>query len=138
MIIWLSWSVAAFLAYAVWGMLNGVVAKNNDPYTGIFLSGIGYLIAGIISLSMVKFKVNFSLTNLVSGAGLGIATGIGGLFFLIALSRGGNPNTIVLLTAMYPLGTILLNYFLMGTTISITQLVGAVLSIIAIILLSIG
>jgi transporter family protein len=118
--------------------MNGVVAKNMDPYTGIFFSSIGYLFSSVIALSLIGFKVNITPFNLMSGVGLGAATGIGGLFFLLAIRYGGNVNIVVVLTSLYPIVTLILNYFIFGTSMSITQIIGSILAIIAVILVSVG
>ena len=136
--LWLILAIIALLSYSIWGVMNGVVAKNMDPYTGIFFSSIGYLISGTIALSMIGFKINITPVNLMSGLGVGLATGIGGLFFLLAIRYGGNVNIVVVLTSLYPIVTLISNYFIFGTSMSITQIIGAILAIIAVILVSVG
>ncbi|MBX9867671.1 MAG: EamA family transporter [Burkholderiales bacterium] len=136
--LWLILAISALLSYSIWGIMNGVVAKNMDPYTGIFFSSIGYLISSTIALSMIGFRVNLAPLNLISGMSLGLATGIGGLLFLLAIRYGGNVNIVVVLTSLYPILTLILNYFIFGTSMSITQIIGAILAIIAVILVSIG
>ena len=135
---WFIFAILALFSYTVWGVMNGVVAKNMDPYTGVFFSGIGYLLSGIIALFMVKFKVQVTSANLVSGVVLGIATGIGGLLVLLAIRYGVNVNIIVALTSVYPLLALLINYVLFGTTVNTIQLIGVGLAIPAVIMMSSG
>ena len=135
---WLVFATLALLAYALWGVMNGVIANKMDPYSGIFFSGIGYLFSGAVALSLINFKLNVTFVNLAWGAVLGVATGIGGLMFLLAIKAGGNINIIVVLTSLYPLLTLLINYVLFGTAISTLQLVGVGLAIPALIMISIG
>lgn len=136
--LWLILAFLALLSYSIWGLMNGVVAKNMDPYTGIFFSSIGYLFSSAIALSLIGFKVNITSSNLISGMGLGAATGIGGLFFLLAIRYGGNVNIVVVLTSLYPIVTLILNYFIFGTSMTITQIIGAILAIMAVLLVSVG
>ena len=135
---WLGLSFLSLLSYAIWGVMNGVVTKQMGPYDGLFFSGIGYILSGIFALYLIEFRVQYTFRNLLSGVGLGLATGIGGLFLLLAAQRGGNANVIIVVTSLYPLITLLLNFMLFNLPISQLQVGGAILAIVAIIMVSVG
>ncbi|MFL1780456.1 EamA-like transporter family protein [Candidatus Hepatincolaceae symbiont of Richtersius coronifer] len=139
MMIWILFAALSLISYTAWGLLNGVVARNMDPYSGIFLSGIGYIISGIIALSLVGFKINFTSSTTAavgSGIALGLATGIGGLFLLLSVKYGGNVSMIVVLTSLYPILTLLLNFSVFHVALTLPQIVGAILAVIAVALVT--
>ena len=83
---WL-FAILSFLSYAFWGLFNGLVHENSEPFSGLFFSSLGYLIAGLIGLSCISFQPKISVIAISSGLLLGLATGLGGLFLLLAIQK---------------------------------------------------
>ena len=127
--------ILSFLSYSVWGFFNGVVNKNMDPFSGLFYSSIGYMISGLIGLIFINFQPKTSLISLFSALSLGLATGLGGLFLLLAIRNFGNTSMLVALTATYPLMTAMLNYFIFSEVLSMRQIFGCFLSVSGVILM---
>lgn len=123
----------SFLSYAVWGMLNGISNEKLEPYSALFYSSFGYLFAGFISLFFIGFQPKFSMIGISTGFCLGAATGLGGFFLLLAIDKFSNTSLLVALTALYPIGTVLLSYFLLNETLTTRQMIGCILSVCAVI-----
>jgi uncharacterized membrane protein len=135
---WMVFAFLAFLSYCIWGVTNGLVSKHIDPYSGIFFSSIGYLIAGIVSISIGGINFDgFTLNGIMYGVILGLATGLGGLFVLMAIHKGGITSIVVVMTALYPLGTLVFDHMLLGENMSLHKVVGVLLAVVSIILMSI-
>lgn len=134
--IWLFWTMMSLFAYGLWGIFNSLTSSNTDPYTGIFLSSLGYLLTGIIALNYIGFKPIVTGKGIACGLSLGLATGLGGLFFLMSLNKGGNINNVVSITAVYPLATLLFSFIMLNQSLNIKQVIGVCCSVLAVILLS--
>lgn len=138
--LWLLWAFLSLLTYAFWGVFNGLASRHLDANTVLFCSAIGYLTVGILAIALLDFKPVAHFSNLLHrGAGygflVGLATGLGGLFLLISLHKGGNPSVVVALTSIYPLATIAFNILFLHDSMSIRQSIGAALSVCGVILL---
>lgn len=124
-----SWGVGSFIAK---------LATNRIGAQSVFWDMLGYAPAVVI-YSLIGFKLH----NLIQGDKIGIglaflagATGAFGLIgFYFLLSRA-EASTIVPLTALYPALTALLAIVFLHESVTLTKVVGVVLSLIAIYLLS--
>ena len=126
-------AILSFLCYSLWGLFNGIVSRQIEPFSGLFYSSIGYMISGVISLGFIGFQPQISGIALGSSLFLGLATGFGGLFLLLAIQKLGNTAILVALTATYPVATVILSYFLLKEVLSFKQMIGCLLSIIGVI-----
>lgn len=135
--LWLFWTFMSLFSYGLWGIFNALTSQNADPYTGIFISSLGYVLSGIIALQYIGFKPDLNFKVLTSGLLLGLSTGLGGLFFLLSLNKGGNINNVITITAVYPMATVVFSYFMLNNSVSLKQIIGVTLSIIGVILMSI-
>ena len=125
----------SFLCYAFWGSLNGIVNKNVEPFSGLFYSSIGYIIVGLISLFFVSFQPKFSIFSFGSSILLGLTTGLGGLFLLLAIQNFNSTSILIAATATYPIATVVLNYFILKEILTLKQIIGCLLSILGVILM---
>lgn len=135
MIEWLPSTLVALFGFGLWGLFGKLAIIYIDSKSALVFQSVGVLLVGFLALAMLNFK----LATDVKGLSLGILTGIayagGCLFFFIAASKG-KVVTVVTLTALYPLITIVLSYFLLRETISLKQCLGVILALMAIFLLS--
>lgn len=132
-----SWTLPAFVAFLTWGLwalLPKITTGLIDPRSVLFYQALGAFLTALAVLATLGFKPMVDARAvplaLLTGA-LGMA---GGLAYLYAISRG--PATLVaVVTAMYPLLTVALAYFLLGETVSLRQGLGIALGLIAIALI---
>ncbi|MBX3709579.1 MAG: EamA family transporter [Gammaproteobacteria bacterium] len=132
---WLPAALLALFSFGLWGLFSKLAIAHIDSKSALIFQTAGVLIVGIITLSMLNFKPETDMKGLSFGLLTGIAYGVGCLFYLIAADKG-KIITIVTLTALYPLVTIVLSYFLLQETISLRQVLGILLALIAIFFMS--
>jgi transporter family protein len=125
---WLFALLSCF-SYAFWGLFNGLVNKNSEPFGGLFFSSLGYFIAGLIGLSYINFQPKTSVIAISSGILLGLSTGLGGMFLLLAIQKSRNTSMSVALTALYPIGTLILSYFMLDEQLTKQQIFGCIISV---------
>jgi transporter family protein len=132
---WLFPALMALFSFGLWGFFSKLAIVHIDSKSALIYQTMGVLIIGIITFSMIDFKPGISVKGMGFGLLTGIAYGIGCLFYLIAADKG-KIVTIVTLTALYPLITILLSYWLLNETIQLKQCLGILLALVAIFLMS--
>lgn len=148
---WLVLSLIALFTWGFWGLFGNLASQHLDSYSATFWESMGALIVGLFVL-IVFLRVK----NLRFGPGRGILfsilTGasytIGLIFFFTALivaaeanSSGaptGDVHTILVVTGMYPVIAAIINYFLLKEPLSLRQLVGMSLAVIAIVIFATG
>jgi transporter family protein len=126
----------AFLSlinFGLWGLFAKLSVNHVDSKNALFYQTIGVLIAGLIVFYMMNFKASTNVKGIVFGLLTGLTYGAGCLFFFFAVTRG-NLATIVTLTALYPVITIFLSYFILHETISLRQGIAIVFALVAMIL----
>ncbi len=132
---WITASFLALISFGLWGLFTKLAVMHLDYKSALIYQTLGVLVIGLITLGLVEFK---PMSNL-KGSGYAILTGaaysIGCLFYFIAASKG-KIITVVTLTALYPLITIMLAYFLLSESVSLKQCLGIAFALIAILLMS--
>lgn len=133
---WLVLSVAALLIWGGWGVLANLTARYLSGFSALVWEVVGAMILGFAVLVWLTW--NGTLEASARGAGFGIATGISytaGLGFLfVALNQAagaptnggsaGSVHTILIITALYPVISVVLNYLLLGEPLSLRQIIG--------------
>jgi transporter family protein len=134
----MNWLSAAFLAlcsFGLWGFFTKLTVIYIDSKSALIYQTVGVFIIGFITLALVNFKPATDLKGINYAILTGVAYGVGCLFYFIAASKG-KIITVVTVTALYPLVTIVLAYWLLKETVSIKQCAGIGLALIAILLMS--
>lgn len=132
---WLSSSLFALFSFGLWGLFTKLSVIHIDSKSALIYQTIGVVIVSLLTLGMMSFKPATDIKGLGYAILTGVAYAVGCWFYFIAASKG-KIITVVTLTALYPLVTILLAYFLLKEAVSIKQCVGIALAFVAIILLS--
>lgn len=132
----MAWYLPAFLSlinFGLWGLFAKLAVNHLDSKNALFYQTLGVLIAGLIVFYMMNFKASTNAKGILFGLLTGLAYGAGCLCYFFAVTRG-NLTTIVTLTALYPVITIILSYFILHESISLRQGLGIVFAVIAMIL----
>lgn len=131
---WFIYSLLAVLGWGIWGLM----LKISVDRIGWFLSSIFSVLIELILLVciwiVVPFTVKLDTVGIISSIGAGIGGVIGLVMFNQALSIG-KLSIVSPLTSFYPAITVLLAVFLLGETLKLTQIIGILFAIIAIILI---
>ena len=132
---WLTATLLSLLSFGLWGFFTKLAINYIDSKSALIFQTVGVLLVGIITLSLVNFKPAIAPKGIGFGLLTGLAYGVGCLFYFMAASRG-KVSTVVTLTALYPLITIILSYFLLQESISLRQCLGVALALLSIFLMS--
>jgi len=135
MITWLTPSLAALFSFGLWGIFTKLSVDYIDVKSALVYQTLGVLVVGLIGLGFMDFRPMANARGFSFGLLTGIAYAVGCLFYFIAASRG-KIITVVTITALYPLITILLSYFIFKDTVTLKQGFGILLAVGAIVLLS--
>jgi len=135
---WLFFSLLSIIFWGISGLFMKLGTNYIDPKLGFFYQMLG---AFSVSVFIALFLISniFNLTNKLGFlfpflAGL---TGGIGTFFLLKAYEKGNLSIVTVLTALYPIVTILLAFLILKEKITLLQAIALVLSLVAIVLLSI-
>ncbi len=132
---WLLPTGLALIAWILWAFLPKLAARHIDPQSAMIYQVLGGLIIGLGVLINMKFKVEFNLPGFSYGLAIGLLGFFGALMYLVAASKG--PLVLVApLTAIYPLGVIILAFIFLGETVTLKQGAGIAFSMLSIYLIT--
>lgn len=131
---WLVPSMVALLSFGFWGFFTKLATDIIDYKSALIYQGVGVLIVSLIGLTLVDFKPATDSKGVMYALLTGLSYAIGCLFYFIAASRG-KLMTVVTLTALYPLVTIFLSYFLFQEAITVKKAIGILFALVAIMLM---
>lgn len=135
------WFFYALLAAGLWGVWGffGKMASRTLTSQGLFcVASVGCIAALLLCLAFCAQSGTIRLKTVDSFYGLlsGFVLIMGLLFFYWALAAG-EATRVVVITATYPLVTLLLAYFFMNETLTVKKIIGVVLAVSGIIFLSV-
>ena len=132
---WLAPALLAFIIWGFWAFLPKIATQYIDPKSIIFYEVFGTIIIGLIALVSLDFKVQTDPRGVALAVIVG-ALGLGGSFAYVYAIAKGPVGVISIFTALYPILTILLAYFILHEPISVKQGIGICFAMVAIFLLS--
>lgn len=136
---WLLFSVLAMLMNGIWGALVEIPEKRFSPpfptTLGYIVWSVTFIPCAIYILYRINWKLDYSLKCIIKGLIIGIAGAIGTVALFGAL-RLGPAYIIFPIISVYPVVTIILSVILLKERTHYLAAIGIVISIIAILLLS--
>lgn len=132
---WQLASILSLIMWGLWGFILKFVSKNVEWYQ-IYV--VGSLITIIISSGaaiIYKDHLLISQRDIFVILASSVAGALGYIFFIMAL-KDGKASIVVPLTALYPAITVVLSYTVLHEQITLLQIIGIILAIIAAVLLS--
>ena len=134
---WLVYALIVLLLWGFYGFFPKLSVAHMGPKSALLFQTVGAIIVSlIVFIFALKFKAETNPKGMLFSILTGTAGTIGALFFLAALSAGGKTSVVVTLTALYPLVTIVLSVFLLNETITLVQVIGMFLALVAIIIMT--
>jgi transporter family protein len=134
---WVTLSLATLLCWGLWGFLGKLGGRTLSPghlllvtYTGMVL-----IFPMVLWLYGDGFRVDGGAPDQWYALVAGLVCGLGFPLFYLALS-GGEVSKVVVITATYPVVTVLLAAWFLSEPLTIKTALGTVLAIIGIVLLS--
>ncbi len=131
---WFIFSILALITWGFWGFFPKIALMSIDPRSAAFYEVIGGLIFGIMLLFLINFKLQTNINGITFAMLTGFAALLGGLFFLMALSTQAKLSHVVIITALYPVITIILSFVILNESVTLKQGIAMILALIAIIL----
>lgn len=132
---WLPAALISLFSFGLWGFFTKLAIIYIDSKSALIFQTAGVLIIGLIALASLDFKPSTDIRGLSFGLLTGLAYGVGCLFYFIAADKG-KITTVVTLTALYPIITIILSFFLLREGIQTKQYIGIIFALMAIFLMS--
>jgi transporter family protein len=133
-----NWFVSALLAliiYGFWGFFPKLAVSYISPQSALVYQVAGGMLVGALALFLVGFRPESHPLGVLFAILTGITGVLGTLFYYAAASRG-NISIVVSMTALYPLITICLAFFILHEPLTFKQIIGMVFATVAIILFS--
>lgn len=129
-----NWFLPAFMTlicWGIWGFIPKITIRYINPMSALVFEAIGVIIVGLIVLSFLGFRPEVHPKGIVLAILTGIIGMTGALGFLMAV-KTGKVSIVAMVTAMAPIVTILLAYFLLSERISLKEGLGIVFAFAAI------
>jgi transporter family protein len=133
---WLLPASMTMICWGIWGFIPKITTRYINPLSASVFEGLGSAIFAIIVLFSLSFKPEIH----PKGVSLAFITGIlgmlGALFYLFAMPKG-KVSVIATMTALNPIITIALAYFILKEPITLKEGIGIVFAFIAIVLFTV-
>ncbi len=146
---WLVYCLLCVLAWGAWGFLPKLAQKHLDPLSAAVYQGLGTfalfipVAVGAVLVSRVapsvvdpaKLKLAWHPKGVQYAVLAGLGAALGGIFYQLAISKA-NVSIVVVITALYPLITVLLGWRIMGEQVTPRQWAGIALALVAMMLVA--
>ncbi|MEN3015781.1 MAG: DMT family transporter [bacterium] len=138
---WVIFSIISLTLWGISGFFMKVATFKLDPRIAFIFQSIGVAIVAVL----IFFSISTILKNsfipelrsyIIAGLVAGLTGGLG-TFFLLKAYEKGNLATVTVLTALYPVISVLLGILILKEKLTITQTLAIIFSLIAIVLFSI-
>ncbi len=130
---WLFPALIAFVLWGLWAYIPKVTTQHIDPRSALVFQAVGAFAFGLVVLATLGLRPMLHERALPLALLTGVLGMAGGLAYLYAIARG--PVTLIsVLTALYPVLTVLLANLFLDETVSPRQWLGILLGLVAIVL----
>ena len=133
---WFLFAALTFFMFGLWGFFSKLSTNYIDPKSAMVYEVLGRILIAILILILLRFRPEFHIRGISFAFLTGVTGTLGVLFFLFAVSQG-RTSVVVTMTALYPLVTILLTYFILKEPITLKQAAGMLFALIAMILFAV-
>ena len=131
---WLVYAVVTLLLWGISGFMSKLAVGYMSPNRVLGYQVLGALLTGVLLFPSLELKFEFG-KGAFFGILLGVSAILGSLFFLLSVELG-KVSVVTMVSALYPLVTILLAFFFLKEPITLKQGMGMILALIAMALLS--
>jgi transporter family protein len=132
---WLIYALISAFLYGLWAIFSKLATNYINPHSILFYEGIGFLVPIFIVLAKANFTLSSDIRGIIYAILVGITGAVATLFLFVALSKG-HAFIIVPITALYPIFTILMAYFILKEPIAFQQIIGLVFALVAVVMLT--
>jgi transporter family protein len=134
---WLLPTLFATLCWGLWGFFGKLATRQINENSLIILGIVGAMAVYPVIIIMYSkgFAWEWNNPHYYLALLAGLVGGLGTIFFFMALIRG-EASRVVVITALYPVVTVLLSVLLLGELITLKKIAGILLALSGIILLA--
>ena len=133
---WLLPVSMTMMCWGIWGFIPKITTRYINPMSASVYEGIGSAVFALIIFFFLGFKPDVHPKGISLAFATGLLGMLGALFYLIAMPKG-KVSVIATISALNPIITIALAYFILKEPISLKEGVGMVFAFIAIILFTV-
>ena len=133
---WLLPAILTMICWGIWGFIPKITTKYINPLSASVYEGLGSAIFGLIILFVLSFRPETHPKGVTLAFITGLLGMLGALFYLFAMLKG-KVSVIVTMTALYPIITISLAYFILKEPITLKEGIGMVFAFVAIVLFTV-
>ncbi len=132
---WFFYCVLALLVWGLWAFLPKLATRTLDVTTTLVFQQFGALIMAVCVLAAARFRLK------LDGPGIGWAmltgfVGVAGLLCFLQAAVRYRLSVVVMLTALYPIVTMVLSLIFLRERITPVQWLGVLCAVAAIVLMS--
>jgi len=132
---WLIYALMATAIYGFWGFFPKLASNYLDPKSAMVYQTLGTVVGAVVILATLRFRLPVQGKGITFSMLAGIAGVVGTQFMLMALNEG-EASLVAPVTALYPIGVILLAILILKEALTLRQVCGILLSLVAIFLLA--
>jgi len=133
---WLIPALMAALLYGLWGFFPRLAALYLGPRDVLVYQTLGSLPVLALVLAWLRFRPGYHAQGALYAFLTGLVGALGTLAFFAALKRAPATTPVVMVTALYPLVVVFLALVFLREPLTLRQGVGALLALVALLLLS--
>jgi transporter family protein len=130
---WFLPALVTLFCWGVWGFIPKITLRYVNAMSAVVYETIGVVIAGFIVLLALGFRPDINPRGIALGVVTGLVGMLGALTFLVAL-RTGKVSLVAMFTALSPIITISLAYFILREPITPKEGLGMLCAFVAILL----
>lgn len=132
---WILPASMTLICWGLWAFIPKITIRHISPMSAVVYESIGALIMGVIVLAIIDFRPDVNARGIFLAMFTGMLGMAGGLGFLFAV-RSGKVSVVAMFTALSPLITIALGYFVLNESITLKEGFGILSAFTAIVLFS--
>ena len=133
---WVWYSLLCAFSWGAWVFCSKLGSNEIPASTMQFLFTFGFIPVAFLVLALGRIKFERSVKGISFSIANGILAGVGQLALFGAYRSGGNTSVITVVTALYPLITVLLAVLVLRERLTWLQVVGLGFAVAAIVVFS--
>jgi transporter family protein len=132
---WFLPALGSLVFYGFWAFFPKIASLTINPKSFLFYNVIGSVVVNFIIFFVMKSRLQFEMKGFIFSILTGVFGILGTLLFAYALGKG-KASVVIIITALYPIISIILSIVFLKEVISIRQFIGMALGMLAVVLIS--
>jgi transporter family protein len=129
---WLIYALSCSFLYGLWAFCSKLATNYINPKSALVYEVIGSLLV-LVLLTRANFTLNSDIRGVIYATLVGVTGALASLFLFLALSQGP-ASVVVPITALYPIFTVIMAYFILKEPITLRHIIGLIFALVAVVL----